>query len=198
MTKTIDTRISKLSNTSLNYLKKAQMVLRSRLNRQDIAKETGIPYATVRTMVTRPERLNSTSWLNVMLLAEYYDRILPRLDRSDLEMEQDGDSPARPDLRTSSIVLNGKLFSDENYQDMSITAKLIYGYLVLPEQKRYKDEAGKEYVLCRLSDLERLVNHTRLTVKKALQELQDHGLLSDYESKAQTQRYYVHPITEAE
>ena len=115
MTEPIDKRLKKLNSTSLIYLKKAQMVLESKMNRQDIAKETGISYATIRTMVTRPERLNSTSWLNVMLLAEYYDRILPRLDSS-----------SQPDLRTSDIVVNSRLFSDPKYQGMTTAAKLIY------------------------------------------------------------------------
>ena len=73
-------------------------------------------------MVSRPDRLNYTSWLNVMLLAEYHDR----LERKDSENDE---GPARLDLRNTSIVLNGKLFTDEKYQDMSTTAKLIYGYL---------------------------------------------------------------------
>lgn len=87
-------------------------------------------------MVSRPDRLNYTSWLNVMLLAEYHDR----LERKDSEND---DGPARLDLRNTSIVLNGKLFTDEKYQDMSTMAKLIYGYLIRPAQKRYKDEAGR-------------------------------------------------------
>ena len=57
-------------------------------------------------MVSRPDRLNYTSWLNVMLLAEYHDR----LERKDSEND---DGPARLDLRNTSIVLNGKLFTDE-------------------------------------------------------------------------------------
>lgn len=189
MTESIDKRLNKLSNPSLIYLKKAQMVLESKMNRQNIAKETGIPYATIRTMVTRPERLNSTSWLNVMRLAEYYDRILPRLDKSN-----------QPDLQTSDIVLSGRLFSDPKYQGMTTEAKLIYSYLTLPSQKRYKDENGKEFVVCHLADLERLTNHTRPTIKKTLMELQDHGLLINRENKTlpQPQRYYVVPITETE
>ena len=189
MTEPIDKRLKKLNSTSLIYLKKAQMVLESKMNRQDIAKETGISYATIRTMVTRPERLNSTSWLNVMLLAEYYDRILPRLDKG-----------AKPDLRTSDVIVNGRLFSDPKYQGMTTAAKLIYSYLTLPSQKRYKDENGKEFVICHMADLERLTNHTRPTIRKALMELQDHGLLANCENKTlpQPQRYYVIPITETE
>lgn len=125
-----------LAISSLDYLKKTQKILQSKLSRQGIAKEPGISYSTVRTMVSRPDRLNYTSWLNVMLLAEYHDRL-------DLKDSENDDGPARLDLRNTSIVLNGKLFTDEKYQDMSTTAKLIYGYLIRPAQKRYKDEAGR-------------------------------------------------------
>lgn len=195
MTKPIDANnmkeLNSLSSTSLDYLKKAQNVLQSKLSRQDIAKETGIPYSTIRTMVSRPDRLNYTSWLNVMLLAEYHDR----LERKDSENDN---GPARLDLRNTSIVLNGKLFTDEKYQDMSTTAKLIYGYLIHPAQKRYRDEAGREYVCCYSSDLEQLANHTRATIRRALLELQEHGLLSDYKIRSRPQRYYVHLIAIAD
>lgn len=125
-----------LAISSLDYLKKTQKILQSKLSRQGIAKEPGISYSTVRTMVSRPDRLNYTSWLNVMLLAEYHDRL-------DLKDSENDDGPARLDLRNTIIVLNSKLFTDEKYQDMSTTAKLIYGYLIRPAQKRYKDEAGR-------------------------------------------------------
>lgn len=76
-----------LAISGLDYLKKAQKILQSKLSRQGIAKETGILYSTVRTMVSRPDRLNYTSWLNIMLLAEYHDR----LERKDSEND---DGPA--------------------------------------------------------------------------------------------------------
>lgn len=74
--------------SSLGYLKKTQKILQSKLSRQGIAKETGIPYSTVGTMVSRLDRINYTSWLNVMLLAEYHDR----LERKDSEND-DGPQP---------------------------------------------------------------------------------------------------------
>lgn len=198
MTKSIDNRLNRLNSASLLYLKKAQMVLKSK-NPQEIVKETGIPSDDVRAMA-RLERLDMAeegssasfvrrSWLDVMLLAEYYDRILPRIDEK-----------SKPDLKTSSIVIDGRLFADPNYQDMTLTAKLIYGYLTLPSQNRYKDEKGREFVICDLDDLKRLTGHTKPTVKKALLELQDHELLTNYENKTlpQPQRYYVLPIKETE
>lgn len=187
MTEHVDKQLNRLNNTSLSYLKKAQLVLKSK-NQQEIVKETGIPHDDVKTM-TKLERLDMAGWLDVMLLAEYYDRILPRIGEK-----------AKPDLKTSSIVIDGRLFSDPNYQGMTLIAKLIYSYLTLPSQNRYKNEKGREFVICDLDDLKRLTGHTKPTIKKALLELQDHGLLTNYENKTlpQPQRYYVLPIKETE
>lgn len=187
MTEHVNDKLNRLDSASLLYLKKAQLVLKSK-REQDIVKETGIPHDDVKTM-TKLTRLDMAGWLDVMLLSEYYDRILPRLSRI-----------VKPDLQTSSIVIDGRLFADPNYQGMTLTAKLIYSYLTLPSQNCYKDEKGREFVICDLDDLKRLTNHTKPTVKKALLELQDHELLTNYENKTlpQPQRYYVLPIKETE
>lgn len=64
----------KLNEESMAYLNKARTLLSLKANRKHIAKETGIPYATIRTMVSRPERLENTTWIKVMELAAYYDK----------------------------------------------------------------------------------------------------------------------------
>lgn len=180
----IDKRLNRLDNASQAYLKKAQAVLASK-KAQDIVKETGIPHDDVIAM-TKLERLDMAGWLDVMLLANYYDRILPRLDEEESDLER------------SSIVIDGRLFTNPRYQRMTITAKLIYSYFTLPSQKRYKDEKGQDFVICHLDVLKRLTGHTKWAVKKALLELQDHGLLANYENKTQMQpqRYYIVPIKE--
>lgn len=65
-----------LNDESLEYLRKAELVLKNPENsRVMISKKTGIPYATVRKLVSEPERLEHTRWSVIMLLAQLFDEL---------------------------------------------------------------------------------------------------------------------------